>query len=156
RDGAELVIGSDELNATFLPALGMLGTSLRLHDAEFFALPGGLARYRAGHQTGLALLAPWAKRLSRDRDRAAGLDVELGGLPVPRDSNNRPIHGTMTAARGWETLEQTTERAVARFDYGAHRELLDAFPYPHEITLEVAVLNNKLTVTTTVTSTSTR
>jgi aldose 1-epimerase len=155
-DGALLVIGNPELRATFAPELGMLGTSLRRHDAEYLALPGGVSGYRDGHQAGLPLLAPWANRLSRDDYRAAGVDVDLHGLELRRDGNGLPIHGTMTAARGWEVVERVPARVSARFDYAARPDLLRAFPYPHEITIDAAIEERTLTVTTTVTPTSAR
>ena len=65
NDAMEIQHG--DLRATFLPSLGMLGTSLRFGDAEFVALPGGIEAYRAGHQTGLPFLAPWANLPSQSQ-----------------------------------------------------------------------------------------
>ena len=53
--------------AVFLPELGMAGCSLTHDGVEVVALDGGLDRLRAGHATGVPLLAPWANRLSRWR-----------------------------------------------------------------------------------------
>jgi len=145
-----------DLRATFLPSLGMLGTSLRLGDAEFVALTGGIDTYRAGHQTGLPLLAPWANRLSQRSYRAAGIDVDLGDVALSTDDNGLPIHGTMTAARGWEVLEREQGHAVARFDYGARADLLAAFPFPHTITLRADAVDGALRVETAVEPTSDR
>ena len=153
-NGDALEIHDGDLRATFLPALGMLGTSLRLGDADFVALPGGVERYRAGHQTGVPLLAPWANRLSRRSYRAAGVEVDLGAVEVSTDPNGLPIHGTMTAARGWEVTERSDARVVARFDYGARADLLAAFPFPHTITVSATAVGRELRVETTVEPTS--
>jgi aldose 1-epimerase len=153
-NGDAIGIHDGDLRATFLPALGMLGTSLRLGDAEFVALPGGVERYRAGHQTGLPLLAPWANRLSQRSYRAAGVEVDLGAVEVSTDPNGLPIHGTMTAARGWEVIERSDARVVARFDYGARADLLAAFPFPHTITVSATAAGHALRVETTVEPTS--
>jgi hypothetical protein len=53
-----------ELSATFLPAVGVTGVSLRFRGREHLAVPGGVARLRAGGTAGLPLLAPWANRLA--------------------------------------------------------------------------------------------
>jgi galactose mutarotase-like enzyme len=145
-----------DVQATFLPALGMLGTSLRLGGTEFVALPGGVERYRAGHQTGLPLLAPWANRLSRRSYRARDVDVDLSAVALSTDPNGLPIHGTMTAARGWEVVERTEARVVARFDYGARPDLLAAFPFPHTITVSARAVDRSLRVETTVEPTADR
>jgi galactose mutarotase-like enzyme len=97
-------LASGGTEATFLPAVGMLGTSLRRGDQEFLAMPGGLAAYRARHATGLPLLAPWANRLGAWGYRAAGVDVDLEGPDLPTDGNGLPIHGTMLAEPRWEIV----------------------------------------------------
>jgi aldose 1-epimerase len=154
NDAMEIQHG--DLRATFLPSLGMLGTSLRLGDADFVALPGGIDAYRAGHQTGLPFLAPWANRLSQRSYRAAGIDVDLRNVALSTDGNGLPIHGTMTAARGWDVVEHEAAHAVARFDYGARDDLLVAFPFPHTITVHIGTADGALRVETTVEPTSDR
>jgi galactose mutarotase-like enzyme len=153
---AAVEIHDGDLRATFLSAVGMLGTSLRLGGAEFVALPGGVDGYRGGHQTGLPLLAPWANRLSRRSYRAEGVDVDLGAVALSTDPNGLPIHGTMTAAHGWEVVEHSDARVVARFDYGARADLLAAFPFPHTITVSATAADRELRVETAVEATSDR
>ena len=96
-----VVLAAGGLEATFLPGLGLLGASLRHQGEELLALPGGVAGYRDGHVTGLPLLAPWANRLAGRRYRAAGVEVDLDGLPLHTDPGGLPIHGTLTAHPGW-------------------------------------------------------
>jgi aldose 1-epimerase len=143
-----VTLAAGGLEATFLPELGMLGTSLRRRGEEFVALPGGVAAYREGHQTGLPLLAPWANRLDGWSYCAAGIPVDLTGLPLQTE-NQLPIHGTMTAASGWTLVERDAAHLQARFDYGARPDLLAAFPFPHEIEVEARIDGDTLDMTTT-------
>ena len=149
-----------ELEATFLPRLGLLGVSLRHRGEELLALPGGVAGYRDGNVTGLPILAPWANRLAGRRYRTAGVEVDLEGVALHTDPGGLPIHGTLTAHPGWrlELLAAEDERAVLRasFDYGAWPELLAAFPFPHELVVEAAVAGAGLAVATTLRASGSR
>ena len=153
-------LAAGELEAIFLPGLGLLGTSLRHRGEELLALPGGIEGYRDRHVTGLPLLAPWANRLPGWRYRAAGVEVSLEGLDLPTDPAGLPIHGTLTAHRGWrlERLAAEADRAVlaAGFDYGAWPELLAAFPFPHRLTVTATLRGASLAVTTTLAATGQR
>jgi galactose mutarotase-like enzyme len=148
-----VTLAAGELEASFLPGLGLLGTSLRHRGEELLALPGGVAGYRDGHVTGLPLLAPWANRLPSWRYRAAGVEVSLEGLELQTDPGGLPIHGTLTAHRGWrlERLAAEAKSAVlqASLDYGAFPELLAAFPFPHRLTVTATVSEATLTMATT-------
>lgn len=160
-DGEPAVtLAAGELEASFLPGLGLLGTSLRHRGEELLALPGGVEGYRDRHVTGLPLLAPWANRLPGWRYRAAGVEVDLEGLDLATDPAGLPIHGTLTAHRGWrlERLAAEADRAVlaAGFDYGAWPELLAAFPFPHRLTVTAALQGASLAVTTTLAATGQR
>jgi aldose 1-epimerase len=155
------VLAAGELEATFLPGLGLLGASLRHHGEELLALPGGLAGYRDGHVAGLPLLAPWANRLAGRRYRAAGVEVDLDGLALHTDPGGLPIHGTLTAHPGWrlERLAAEAGRAVlaARFDHGpAWPALLAAFPFPHQLAVEASLDGSELLLATTLRATGDR
>jgi len=156
---AAVTLTAGELEATFLPGLGLLGSSLRHQGEELLALPGGVAGYRDGHVTGLPILAPWANRLGSRRYRTAGVEVDLEGVALHTDPNGLPIHGTLTAHPGWrlELLAAKAERAVLRasFDY-AWPELLAAFPFPHELVVEAAVAGAGLAVATTLRASGSR
>ena len=152
-DGPGVTLSSGLLEATFLPGLGMLGTSLRHRGDELLALPGGLEGYRAGDVTGLPLLAPWANRLGARRYRAAGVAVDLRGVALHTEEHGLPIHGTMTAQRGWLVAVEDGE-LTARFEFGERPDLLASFPFPHELRLRVAVEAATLTVDTTLTPTT--
>jgi aldose 1-epimerase len=157
---AAVTLAAGALEAGFLPGLGLLGASLRHRGQELLALPGGLAGYRGGHVTGLPILAPWANRLPGWRYRAAGVEVDLDGLDLPTDPGGLPIHGTLTAARGWrlERLAAEAGAAVLRagLDYGADPRRLAAFPFPHRLAVDAAVAEGALAVTTTLEATGER
>jgi len=154
--GAGVTISSGPLDATFLPQLGMLGRSLRHRGEDLLALPGGLDGCRRGNVTGLPLLAPWANRLGARRYEVAGIVVDLDGLDLTTDEHGLPIHGTMTAQPGWEVVAVSRHSLTARFDFGAHPDLLASFPFPHELRIEAAVEATTLRVDTTLVPTGDR
>src|SRR5436190_3823865 len=89
-----------ELEATFLPAHGMLATSVRHRGAELLG------------ERGIPLLYPWANRLTADLP-----DSPL----IPRDEHGLPIHGLV--APYWEVFASTSWALGAELDFGAHPEL---------------------------------
>lgn len=149
--GPRLELEGGPYRAAFLPELGMAGCSLTHDGLEVVALDGGLDRLRAGGATGLPLLAPWANRLSRRRFEAAGVHVDLDGVPLHDDGRGLPIHGTMIGERRWTILEAEPDRVRARFDYDSP-ELLRAFPFPHVLQLDVSTGPDGLRVETSLTA----
>ena len=147
-----MTLASAELEATFVPELNLLGTSLRLGGEEFLALPGGVAAYRRRHATGLPLLAPWANRLSARSYDWAGVRVDLRDADLSTDPNGLPLHGTMWG-EGWQTESISARGRVARmrasFEYG-RGDLLTAFPFPHQMVAEIEVDGRSLSVSTSV------
>jgi aldose 1-epimerase len=155
RGQPALTVTAGEISATFLPQLGMTGVSMRCRGREHLALPGGLTALRAGATLGLPLLAPWANRLSRWRYEAAGVDVDLHGLPLRTDDNGLPIHGLLVGQPGWRV-----ERCSTRGGRASFRAAIDvdspAFPFPHRIDVTVAAGDCRLTIETAVTPTGER
>src|SRR5690606_30013613 len=145
-------LAADDLEATFLPEMGMLGVSLLHRGREFLSLRGGLGGFMAGHTTGLPLLHPWANRLSALRYVVERTTVDLEDLGLHDDGRGHPIHGTMIGDRPWSIVWTDAGPAAAslraRFDYGDHPDLLAAFPFPHDLIMEVTV-DGALSVTTT-------
>jgi galactose mutarotase-like enzyme len=155
-----LVSHAADLRAGFASQAGMVGYSLRHRGDELLGQRGGLSAYRrSGSSFGIPLLHPWANRLSSRSYSASGrealLDPEVS--PVRLDPNGLPIHGLLTASRYWELESRIAcaERAAicARLDFGAHEELLAAFPFPHELRVEVELALDTLTVATTLVAT---
>jgi galactose mutarotase-like enzyme len=144
-----------DLDAAFLPHIGMVGASLRDRGTELLALPRGIARYARGLSTlGIPLLHPWANRLAGDGYRAAGADVRLDrdARGVVREEHRLPIHGLLGGSRDWTVREAGDDALAAELDFGAHPELLRSFPFPHRLRLAVACRDRTLTVRTTVTA----
>ena len=76
-DGA-VRLSAGDLEAVFLPALGMLGASLRHRGTEILRRVEDLEDAAAkGSTAGIPLLHPWANRLDGLRYRAAGREVVL-------------------------------------------------------------------------------
>jgi galactose mutarotase-like enzyme len=152
---AAITLRSGELAATFLPGVGMTGVSLCYRGREYLAVPGGITALRAGHTTGLPLLAPWANRLASRRYRAAGVAVDLTGVSLPVDPNGLPIHGLLVGAAGWsvDRTDVRGGRARLRASIGVDSP---AFPFPHRIEMAVRAGEGALDVDTTVVPTGRR
>ncbi len=159
-DGFEaLTLSSEEgeIEAAFVPDAGMVGCSLRHRGEELLGQRGGLAHYVANRSTmGIPLLYPWANRLSSRRFEVAGREVNLDAHPdlVASDPAGLPIHGLLAAASGWKVERHEATDAggtlAAVFDFGAHPELLEAFPFPHEVAIEVSLADGTIRIETVV------
>ena len=123
----------------------MVGSSLRVDGQEFLGQRGGLEKYRrTGSTFGVPLLHPWANRLDRAIDSPY----------VRSDPNGLPIHGLMNGWPRWDVVREEPGALGARFDFGAHEDLLAVFPHPHVIEVEVTEEDGSaLTVATRVTPT---
>jgi galactose mutarotase-like enzyme len=143
------------LEATFCPALGMIGCSLRHRGAELLGQRRGLATYaKSGSTMGIPLLHPWANRLGGLRYAAAGRTVEIAADHplLHRDGQGLPMHGLLAAYPGWQVYERSAgadgARLSARLDFAADARLLAAFPFPHELRIEVGLRERTVTITT--------
>jgi aldose 1-epimerase len=155
--GLVLTSSDERVRVGFAPRVGMVGYSF-VHDGEeLLAQRGGLTAYaERGSTFGIPLLHPWANRLDGSTYLAGDRSVDLSAdrSPLHLDANGLPIHGLLAGSSYWEVVgrEATDERAAvaARLDFGAHEELLAAFPFPHELLLQARLEANVLTVATTV------
>jgi aldose 1-epimerase len=156
-EGVRLRSGPSGLAATFVPGAGMVGASLRDGDAELLWQGDGVRRYASGLTTmGIPLLHPWANRLDGWRYAVDGTVVELdrGAPRLARDEHGLPIHGLLGGAPWWHVLDPPAPGALAaELDFAARPELLAAFPFPHRLRLDVALVERTLTVRTTLTPT---
>lgn len=160
EDGfAALTLESEALGgveAIFVPEAGMVCCSLRHRGEELLGQRGGLNRYvESGSTMGIPFLHPWANRLGRGEFEIAGraVNLDLPDLSLKRDGAGLPMHGLLTAARGWK-VERHGEFdgggvLAAGFDFGAYPALLAAFPFPHWVELEATLLGPVLTIVTT-------
>lgn len=148
------------LEATFLPELGMVGSSLRHDGEELLAQRDGPDAYRDHKATfGIPFLHPWANRLSAWEYSVGETEVSLDhSSPVLKADGDTglPIHGALAASPYWEVVEAGDGRLRARLDYGAHPELLAVFPFPHRVSMEVRLAERRLSVQVTVTPTGER
>ena len=154
RGAAAAVLTAGDCEAVVLPSLGMLIASLTHRGEELVALPNPLRAYREGHTTAVPLLHPWANRLARDSYKVGRVEVDLRDVAVHTDDRGLPIHGLMLARPEWEVTRlgelARSARVAARFDFGAHEDLLAGFPFPHELSVDVTLSASALRVVTTV------
>jgi galactose mutarotase-like enzyme len=154
-----LVLGGeapDGIEASFVPSAGMVGCSLRHRGEELLGQRGGLEMYVAERGTmGIPLLHPWANRVAELHFTVAGREMDLADHPelISLDPNGHPIHGLLAGARGWsvECHEEAPDGGVlaATFDFAAHEDLMDAFPFPHRLEIDAGVAGGTLTIATT-------
>ncbi len=133
----------------------MVGYSLTQRGEELLGQRGGLAAYRErGSTFGIPLLHPWANRLAGTSYSVGGRRVELNPRrsPIHLDSGGLPIHGVLAASPHWEVDGRTpgngSAAVAARLDYGAHEQLMAAFPFPHELHVQAELRHDTLTVVT--------
>jgi aldose 1-epimerase len=141
-----------DLEATFVPEAGMVGSSLRHRGEELLGQRAGLNAYIAERKTmGIPLLHPWANRLSQTRFTLAGrtIDIDPERTPVRLDGGGLPMHGLLSAAPGW-THESTDTTLGARFDFAAHPALLATFPFAHTLRLDIKLDDTTLRIVTTI------
>jgi aldose 1-epimerase len=156
---------SAHLDATFVPAAGMVGASLRDGGRELLGRGTGVHCYARGATTmGIPLLHPWANRLAADEYRVDGTAVRLppDSRLIARDEHGLAIHGLLGGSPHWALRHGVGNgngnasgawALSAQLDFAAHPELLEAFPFPHRVELDIALRRRTLTVRTTLTAT---
>jgi galactose mutarotase-like enzyme len=150
-----VTLTAGDLEATFAPGAGMIGTSLRHRGDELLAQRDGLDAYvRDATTFGIPLLHPWANRLDGPRYAVGGKDVELdmSSPLIHTDDNGLPIHGLASASPYWEVVSRDEDGLHARLDYYAHEDLLAGFPFPHTLDIEIALDPDALHHSTTLTA----
>jgi aldose 1-epimerase len=160
-DAIRLRSSSSHLDATFVPTAGMVGASLREGGEELLGRGLGVHCYaRGGTTMGIPLLHPWANRLAADEYRVNGTAVRLrrDSPLIARDEHGLPIHGLLGGSPHWALRHGNANGDAAwalsaEIDFGAHPDLLEAFPFPHSLVLDVALRQRTLTVRTTLTAT---
>jgi galactose mutarotase-like enzyme len=145
---------SSSVTATYVPAAGMICTSLADDGVEFLGQRRGVQAYiTSGKTMGIPLLYPWANRLSAAKYTIDGGVVTLtpGVAGVRTDEHGVPIHGVLGAYPGWVVAEQSANTLVAEVNWSDKPRLLATFPFPHILTMSVTLADRTLTVDTTVT-----
>src|SRR3954464_7414114 len=153
REGYPAIrLSAGELTATFVPPLGMIGASLTQRGEELLGQRNGLPAYEArGSTMGIPLLYPWANRLAGFQYEVAGkhVTIDADSPRVKLDEHGIPIHGLLTASPHWKARAENGS-LTATLDFGAHPELLDAFPFPHSLEMEVRLDGGRLQLSTRV------
>jgi galactose mutarotase-like enzyme len=153
RGAAGLILRAGALSATFLPELGMAGGSVRIGQHELVVLRGGTRSLAGGHTGGIPFLHPYANRLGKRRYEAAGVDVDLRRVELHADPSGLPMHGTLLGNPNWSLTSATAHRRAASVTATLaydRPELLEAFPFPHQVELAITLTPESLTVATTV------
>jgi aldose 1-epimerase len=141
-----------ETEAQFVPEANMVCASLRHRGDELLDPGHGLEAYaQHGKTMGIPLLHPWANRLAHSGYHAAGRTVSLPdrkGL-YGVDPNGLPIHGALPGRLRWKVAPGSPpDRLIARLAWDAP-ELMQLFPFVHELRMEVRMGLGELTVETT-------
>jgi aldose 1-epimerase len=146
-----------QLDATFVPGAGMICCSLRHRGEELLAQVGSLAEYEHdGHTMGIPLLYPWANRLAAFEYEAAGRTVQVPHDPtrIQLESHGLPIHGVIGGRQAWEVTRAPGPDGGAltarlRWDDSVP-ELLEVFPFRHELAYEARLEGGRLQLDLTV------
>jgi galactose mutarotase-like enzyme len=150
---------SSDLEAQFVPDAGMIGVSLTDAGVQLLGQRRGLKAYVADGKTmGIPVLYPWANRLGASTYTAEGATVTLtaGRNGVRTDPNGLPIHGVLAAYPNWRVTHESPNELTAELDFGADQELLASFPFPHRLSLTVALFGRALRVRASVAPTGDR
>ncbi|EUA93273.1 aldose 1-epimerase family protein [Mycobacterium ulcerans str. Harvey] len=118
------------VEAQFVPAAGMIGTSLTDAGVQLLGQRRGLDGYLAAGKTmGIPILYPWANRLGENTYDAEGKEVTLnpGANGVRVDPGGLPIHGVLAAYPGWRVTAQSGNELTAELDFGPTRCCWPAF-----------------------------
>lgn len=154
-DSTAINIAADDLTATFLPAHGMLGVSLRHRGLEILRRLDDLpAAATKGSTAGLPLLHPWANRLAAARYDAAGREVTLRrDSPLLHfDGNGLPMHGVPWSKLVWKVVGQGSDHLISELDWSTP-DLLAVFPFRHRLAFDARLEPSHLTVAMTLTAT---
>ncbi len=148
-DVVELASADGSTVARFVPEAGIVCCSLRLEGDEVLAQRDGIEAYsQRGATMGVPLLYPWANRLSAFEFDAAGRRVVLphDGRRVKIDPTGVPIHGVIPGLMRWQLEGPPTNGAMRATLAWEGRELLELFPFEHEVSFACTVGSGSLEV----------
>jgi aldose 1-epimerase len=159
-DGFEtvtIVSAGGAVTAEFVPGANMVCHSLTHRGAQLLHAGRGVRAY-AEHGTtmGIPLLHPWANRLAHPGYEVAGRQVTLPAPPgrYGLDPNGLPIHGALPGTLRWRVDESPAEdRVGARLEW-SDPDLLELFPFVHELRLDAWVGDAGLELVTTLRATA--
>ncbi len=132
----------------------MLCASLRYQDVELLRRLEDLeAAAKKGSTVGVPLLYPWANRLERLGYTVAGQTVELARSSpnLHFDEHGQPMHGVPWAFLEWDVVEASHVALRSRLQWN-RLDLLAIYPFPHQVEMRASILNDSLTIETSITS----
>jgi aldose 1-epimerase len=145
------------LEATFVPAAGMICCSLRHRGEELLAQNDGISAYaERGKTMGIPLLYPWANRLADFEYEVAGRTVAVPHDPgrIALDPNGLPIHGVIGGRMAWEITRGPGgdgRSLSAELSWSeSEPELFEVFPFRHELRYEARLDDGRLEIVVTV------
>ena len=123
-----------------VPSAGMGIVSLVFQGEEHLAMPLPLNEFMGSpHTGGIPFLYPWANRLRTDCYSFEEQHVDLSNIKdLKRDDRGRPMHGVILRFDKWVINSYTEGDKViieGVVDWEIHPELMDAFPFPHLLTV---------------------
>jgi aldose 1-epimerase len=145
-----------ETQAEFVPEANMVARSLRQRGAELLDPGQGLEAYaQHGKTMGIPLLHPWANRLAGRSYRVGATTVRL---PAPEgryatDPAGLPIHGALPGQLRWAVAAGSSPDRVSATLQWQSPELLELFPFQHELAIDAEVGAGRLTLSTTLRAT---
>lgn len=151
-DARAHTMSAGDLAAVFLPERGMLGISLRHRGEEILRLVDDLdAAAAQGRSVGIPINHPWANRLCGTHYRAAGRDVELDPQSpwLLRDWNDVIIHGVPWSRLEFREVQADATSLTSRLHWN-RPELLEVFPFEHELEMRASIDGSGVSIETTV------
>jgi galactose mutarotase-like enzyme len=151
-----VTLSAGELQATFVPKLSMVGSSLLDRGEELLGVRGGVEAWgQRGQTMGIPLLHPWANRLSAWSYTAGGVKVEMprGSEMVRTEEHGLAIHGLLHGNTDWMVVEATDTEVRADYDFAADGRRMRLFPFAHTLSMRAALDPVGLQIETTLTAT---
>jgi aldose 1-epimerase len=141
-----------DLEATFLPGMGMLGASFRHRGEELLRRLENLgSAAEKGSTAGIPLLYPWANRLAVAHYNIYEKEFSLDPSSplLHQDDQGLLMHGVKWALLKWNVIEANEFRLLTRLDWTS-KELLEVFPFHHQVEMDVTLCPESLTIGITV------
>jgi aldose 1-epimerase len=151
---SEYKLIAGDLEAVFLPVMGMLGASFRHRGEELLRRLENLeSAADKGSTAGIPLLYPWANRLAVPRYMAGDREIwlDLTSPLLHTDDQGLLIHGVKWALLNWEVITSKSNQLVTRFEWNKP-ELLKVFPFRHQIEFSATLTPESLTIATEILS----
>ena len=158
EDNFEIVeLKNNFISARIAVNIGNTLFSVNSGNQEKLYFPYSLNEYNTNTKlAGNPFMHPWANRLEGEYIQVENqqyLFPENNKYLLYRDGNNLPLHGLLLKSDKWETIElykdeQTCYHLAAyKFD---DEKLQSLFPFKHKILMKHQLINNELTIETTI------